>query len=81
MEAKHLNLYRPIYTVLLAFALILIMPGLLVSAQMVGNLGIYGNYYGAIFELKVGGTPAALKLLWARENGPWKIIAYSIEIP
>lgn len=47
----------------------------------VGNLGVYGNYYGAIFELKVGGTPAALKLLWARENGPWKIIAYSIEMP
>jgi hypothetical protein len=51
------------------------------AAQKVGSPGVYGNYYGAIFELKVRGAPAALKLLWARENGQWKIIAYSIDVP
>jgi len=42
---------------------------------------VYGNYYGAIFEAKVRGNPAALKLLWGREKDQWKIIAYSVEVP
>jgi hypothetical protein len=51
------------------------------AAQKLGAPGVYGDYYGAIFELKAGGTPAALKLLWPRGSGQWKIIAYSIEVP
>jgi hypothetical protein len=50
-------------------------------AEKVGEAAVYGNYYGAIFELKIQGEPAALRLLWAREKGEWKIIAYSIEVP
>ena len=49
--------------------------------QKVGGAAVYGNYYGTIFELNVRGEPAALKLLWGRENGQWKIIAYAIEVP
>jgi hypothetical protein len=49
--------------------------------QKVGTRGVYGNYYGAIFELNIQGEPAALKLLWARENGQWKIIGYSVDVP
>ena len=50
-------------------------------AQKVGGPAVYGNYYGAIFELKVRGEPAAVKLLWGKEKGQWKIIAYAIEVP
>jgi hypothetical protein len=34
-----------------------------------------------MFELRVGGAPASLNILWGKENGQWKIIAYSIEVP
>jgi hypothetical protein len=50
-------------------------------AQKFGGPAVYGNYYGALFELRVGGAPASLKLLWGREKGQWKIIAYSVEVP
>jgi len=51
-------------------------------AQKTGGPAVYGNYYSAIFELKVKeGTPAALNLLWGREKDQWKIIAYSVEVP
>ncbi len=49
--------------------------------QKVSGPAVYGNYYGSIFQLKVPGSPAALKFLWAKENGQWKIIAYSVEVP
>jgi len=54
------------------------------GGKMPKNLGgppVYGNYNGAIFELKVRGTPAALKLLWGKEKDQWKVIAYSVEVP
>jgi hypothetical protein len=50
-------------------------------AQKTEGTGVYGNYYGTIFELKVEGAPAALYLLWGREKDQWKIIAYAIEVP
>src|SRR5262245_52942944 len=50
-------------------------------SQKTGGTAVYGNYYGAIFELKVEGAPAALNLLWGKENDQWKIIAYSVEVP
>jgi hypothetical protein len=50
-------------------------------AEKVGGAPVYGNYYGAIFELKIQGDPASLRLLWGRESAQWKIIAYSIEVP
>jgi len=50
-------------------------------AQKFGGPAVYGNYYGVLFELRVGGTPASLKLLWGREKEQWKIIAYSVEVP
>jgi hypothetical protein len=49
--------------------------------EKVGGSAVYGNYYGAIFELNIPGEPAALRLLWGREKGRWKIVAYSIEAP
>jgi hypothetical protein len=54
------------------------------GAKMPKELGgppVYGNYYGAIFELKVQGTPAALRLLWGKEQDQWRVIAYSVEVP
>ena len=50
-------------------------------AQKLGGPAVYGNYYGAIFEMNVPGNPAALKLLWGREKDQWKIMAYSVEVP
>jgi hypothetical protein len=50
-------------------------------ADKVEGAAIFGNYYGAIFELNIEGDPASLRLLWGREKGQWKIIAYSIEVP
>ena len=50
-------------------------------AQRPGGPAVYGNYYGAIFEVNVPGSPAALKLLWGREKDQWKIMAYSVEVP
>jgi hypothetical protein len=49
--------------------------------QKIGAPTVYGNYYGALFEAQVRGQPAVLKLLWGKEKGQWKIIAYSIELP
>jgi len=42
--------------------------------------------YGKGFEATVrfrasGGDPPVLRLLWARENGNWRIIVYDLEIP
>jgi hypothetical protein len=51
------------------------------AAQKSGGPAVYGNYYGAMFELRVGGAPASLNILWGKEKGQWKIIAYSIEVP
>lgn len=51
------------------------------AAREIGGAATYGNYYGATFELRVRGAPAALNLLWGREAGRWKIVAYSIEVP
>jgi hypothetical protein len=56
------------------------VQGMKVS-QKVGGSAVYGNYYGAIFELNIRGEPAALRLLWGKEKGQWKIIAYSIDVP
>jgi len=49
-------------------------------ARKVGRPAVYGNYYGAIFELRVG-TPASVGFLWGREKGQWKIIAFSVDLP
>jgi hypothetical protein len=42
----------------------------------------YGNYYATLFSLRTPGDhPAALTLLWNKENGRWKIIAYELVTP
>ncbi len=43
---------------------------------------VYGNYYAVLFSLRTPGEhAAALTLLWARESGKWKIIAYELLAP
>ena len=43
---------------------------------------IYGNYYATLFALRTPGDhPAALTLLWNKEAGGWKIIAYELVAP
>jgi hypothetical protein len=40
---------------------------------------VYGNYYATMFALKTPGQhPAALTMLWGKEGGQWKIIAYEL---
>ena len=42
----------------------------------------YGNYYATLFALRTpGGHSAALTLLWNKEGGQWKIIAYELVTP
>ena len=42
----------------------------------------YGNYYATMFTFKTPGEhPAALTLLWSKENGEWKIVSYEVEAP
>ena len=42
----------------------------------------YGNYYATLFTLRTPGDhPAALTLLWGKENQKWKIIAYEVVAP
>jgi hypothetical protein len=42
----------------------------------------YGNYYAVLFMLRAPGDhPAALTLLWGKENEKWKIIAYEVVTP
>ncbi|MFN8006099.1 MAG: hypothetical protein U0V70_03560 [Terriglobia bacterium] len=50
-------------------------------AQKPNSPPVYGNFYGTVCELKVKGSPAALRILWGKEAGQWKIIAYSVEVP
>jgi hypothetical protein len=40
----------------------------------------YGNYFGATFYIDVpGGRDQSMALLWARENGFWKIVSWQVE--
>jgi len=42
----------------------------------------YGNYYATLFALRTPGDhPAALTLLWNKEAGGWKIVAYEVVSP
>jgi len=42
----------------------------------------YGNYYATLFALRTPGEhAAALTLLWNKEAGGWKIIAYEVVAP
>ena len=42
----------------------------------------YGNYFATGFQFKVDqGEGATLALVWAREGGAWKIIAYGVKTP
>jgi hypothetical protein len=39
----------------------------------------YGNYYATLFAFRTPGEhPAALTLLWAKDQGQWKIVAYEL---
>lgn len=40
----------------------------------------YGNYFGATFYIKVAGSPTSVALLWARESGYWRIVAWKTEV-
>ena len=43
---------------------------------------VYGNYMGTVFELKLVGEEAAVLLLvWKKEAGDWKVIAYHVLTP
>ena len=43
---------------------------------------IYGNYYATLFTFRTAGDhPAALTLLWGKDNGQWKIISYEVVTP
>jgi hypothetical protein len=37
----------------------------------------YGTYYGALFRFKLDGG-AVFGLLWARENGNWRLVSYEV---
>lgn len=40
---------------------------------------VYGNYYATMFAFRTPGDhPAALTLLWGKEGGEWKIVAYGL---
>jgi len=42
----------------------------------------YRNYYATLFVLRTPGDhPAALTLLWSKDSGQWKIIAYEMVTP
>ncbi len=42
----------------------------------------YGNYYGLYFQFRTeGGEAPVLRLLWTKEGGDWKIVAYDIVVP
>jgi hypothetical protein len=43
---------------------------------------VYGNYYATLFTFRTAGDhPAALTLLWGKDNGQWKIISYEVVTP
>jgi hypothetical protein len=43
---------------------------------------VYGNYYATLFTFRTPGDhPAALTLLWGKDNGHWKIISYEVVTP
>ena len=42
----------------------------------------YGKYYATLFMFRTPGEhPAALTLLWGKENGQWKILSYEVVTP
>lgn len=43
------------------------------------RLATYGQYYATLFELRTPGEQAAaMTLLWGKENGSWKVLAYEL---
>ena len=43
---------------------------------------VYGNYYATMFSFKTPGEhAAALTLLWGKDGGEWKIVAYELVAP
>jgi|HubBroStandDraft_4_1064222.scaffolds.fasta_scaffold23191_2 hypothetical protein len=45
-------------------------------------LKVYGNYYATLFTFRTPGDhPAALTLLWGKDGGRWKIVAYEVVTP
>jgi hypothetical protein len=43
---------------------------------------VYGNYMGTLFEMKLlGDEPAVFLLVWKKEGGDWKVVAYHILTP
>ena len=47
-----------------------------------GAQKVYGNYYATLFTFRTAGEhPAALTLLWGKDNGQWKIISYEVVTP
>ena len=39
----------------------------------------YGNYFGATFYVKTTGSPAPIALLWAQDEGYWRIVAWQTD--
>jgi hypothetical protein len=45
-----------------------------------GSKTKYGDYYGTVFHISAPGRPGStLALLWAKENGNWKVISWESE--
>ena len=38
----------------------------------------YGNYYGAVFRVKKVSQGGVLGLLWTKENGAWRLVAWKV---
>jgi hypothetical protein len=42
----------------------------------------YGKYYGQNFQFRTeGGETPVFRLLWTKEGGDWKIVAYDVAVP
>jgi hypothetical protein len=50
------------------------------ASHSANELPVYGTYYAVLFALRTPGEHApAVRLLWTRNEGQWKIIAYKID--
>jgi len=46
------------------------------------NASSSGSYFGTFFKLvEPGDEPAALRLLWSKQNGEWRIVGYKMDQP
>ena len=47
-----------------------------------GSDSDYGTAFGMNVRVRAAGSEApVLRLLWLKENGNWRIVAYDVEVP